>query len=138
MISLSISIRPDCLGGLSITDEFDYWVDTAFYNTKLVYKNSDPSRQNWKRHSDLLRPRASHSSIYMDDQIYHIAGYAKDYNSVMSSKTQYRSEIPATGRKIEVWSDLSGDVRKETEDKLFNYIRPQSFVVSKRWYDNCN
>ena len=74
----------------------------------------------------------------MDKQIYHVAGYAKDYTSAASSETENWTESSSTGRKIELWSDLSGDIKKETEDKLFNYIRPQSFVVSKNWYDNCN
>ena len=127
-------------GGLNLPEIYDPWETPSKYNTNSVYKNSDPATETWERHSDLLRPRASHSTIYMKDQIYHIAGYATDWSSDKSlepEKSQSSFAI-SIGRKVELWKDLTGDEKVETGDILFNYIQPQSFIVSKKWYHNCN
>ena len=67
------------LGGLSYDEEYNPIVDDAAeYNTKLVYKNQNPSEfYSWVRHGELLRPRGAHKSVLMDDQVFHCAGYAK-------------------------------------------------------------
>ena len=53
-------------------------MDSAHFNTKEVYKNIDPSAgEPWIQHGSLLRPRANHDTVLMENQIYHVAGYAK-------------------------------------------------------------
>ena len=57
----------------------DQWEDSAVYNVKAVWRIQDALKGTWQKHNDLLRPRANHNTIFMKNQVYHIAGYAKDY-----------------------------------------------------------
>ena len=52
--------------------------------------------------------------------------------------TQDYSTSPSTqtGRRVEKWEDKNGSRKLESEDKLFNYVSPQSFIVSEKWYKN--
>ena len=116
------------IGGINFDENYDQWTDSARYNTKLVYRNADPAESQWEKHADLLRPRASHSTVLVNDQVFHIAGWAKDYSvtpSVLNS------------RKVEKWEQLSGDTKIESRDVFFNYVSPQSFIVTESWYRNC-
>ena len=111
-------------------ENYDDWNDKSIYNTKLVYRNADPSKENWELHSSLLEPRAFHNTINLNNQLYHIAGYARGFDDPFDT-------YPVTGRKVEVWESIVGDNKTKTEDKLYNYIHPQSFIVSDTWYKNC-
>ena len=82
----------------------------------------------WEVHSELLRPRASHNTLVMNDQVFHIGGYAKDYSV---------SPIVSNGRRVEKWEQLAGDTKMESGDVLFNYNSPQSFIVDQAWYRYC-
>ena len=117
------------IGGLKLDENYDEWTDSAKLNTKLVYRNADPAENQWERHSDLLRPRATHSTVLMEDQVFHIAGHAKDFSV---------SPPVLNGRRVEKWEQLAGDTKIESADILYNYICPQSFIVDESWYRNCS
>ena len=75
----------------------------------------------------MKRPRAKHNTVRMGGQVFHIAGYAKDYSV---SPTQNN------GRRVEKWENMnpSASQKVETGDQLFNYVSPQSFIVTEEWY----
>jgi len=115
-------------GGLNYDEDYDEWQDSALFNTHRVYKNRDPTQNyQWETHANLKRARAKHNTVWMGGQIYHVAGYAKDYSTSPSTQT---------GRRVEKWEDKNGSKKLESEDVLFNYVSPQSFIVSENWYKN--
>merc|ERR1719410_115476 len=118
-------------GGLNYGEYInDQWEDSAVYNVKAVWRIQDALKGTWQKHNDLLRPRANHNTVFMKDQVYHIAGYAKDYSV---------SPPVNNGRRVEKWDCLGEDCgttsnKVESEDRLFNYIAPESFLVKEEWY----
>ena len=73
-----------------------------------------------------MRPRERHSTVEMGGQLFHIAGHAKDYSMGVTN-----------GRRVEKWLDITGETKRESGDILFNYISPQSLIVSDDWYHLC-
>ena len=72
------NLWPFFQGGLSYDENYDQWLDSTHLNSKACYKNVDPAQfYDWTKHGELMRGRSTHNTVYMDGQLYHIAGYAK-------------------------------------------------------------
>ena len=117
------------IGGLVFDENYEKWEDSRLFNTKLVYRNADPAENQWEKHSELLRPRATHTTVLLDDQVFHIAGYALDYSVTPPLENGWR---------VEKWEQLAGDTKIESGDKLYRYKNPQSFIVDENWYKSCS
>ena len=128
-VNITLTKTLSFTGGLKFDENYDQWADQAKFNTKLVYRNADPAENQWERHSDLLRPRARHSTVLVEDQVFHIGGYAKDFSVTPTVLNE---------RRVEKWEQLAGDTKIESADILFNYISPQSFIVDESWYRYCS
>merc|ERR1711931_208072 len=86
---------------------------------KACYKNVDLAQfYEWTKHGELMRGRSTHNTVYMDGQLYHIAGYAKDWTV---------NPPVVNGRRVEKWETPSDSSPKhESQDILYNYNSPQS------------
>jgi len=117
-------------GGLSYDENYDQWLDSTHFNSKACYKNVDPAQfYDWTKHGELMRGRSTHNTVYMDGQLYHIAGYAKDWTV---------NPPVVNGRRVEKWETPSDSSPKhESGDILYNYNSPQSFIVPDEWYHMC-
>jgi len=129
-----VSVRDGYLyvfGGLNYAEYVtDPTLDSAHYNTNKVFKNLDPSQNHeWLPHGDMLKPRANHNSVFFGDQVYHIAGYAKTFNADGSTADN-------TGRRVEKWESLDAPMtdKFESEQELFRFTAPESFIVKEEWY----
>ena len=120
--------KTNILGGLNYgDDQYDQWADSKKFNTKLVYKNHDPSLNlPWESHTSLMKPRQSHNTVELGGQLYHIAGLAKDYSTSDNND-----------RRVEKWLDITGTTKQETEQNLYKYTSPQSLIVSNDWCTLC-
>lgn len=116
--------------------------DSAACNSKKVYRNQDPTNGfSWFDYGDLMKPRSRMHTIIMGEkgqtaQMFHVAGYAK---------VTVNGQTEVTGRSVERWSlnkksqekdiQYSSISKSQSELVLFNYISPQSFVISDVWYN---
>merc|ERR1719197_1663565 len=117
-------------GGLSYDENYDQWLDSTHFNSKACYKNVDPAQfYEWTKHGELMRGRSTHNTVYMDGQLYHIAGYAKDWTV---------NPPVVNGRRVEKWeTPADSSPKHESQDILYNYNSPQSFIVPDDWYHMC-
>ena len=54
----------------------------------------------------------------------------KDYNDP--------NGVVVNGRRVEKWEDTTGTVKIESKDILYNYISPESFIVTEAWWQQCS
>merc|ERR1712212_578681 len=101
----------------------------------------------WLQYGNLLHPRSRQHSILMgtnggSPQLFHVAGYGKvtvDGGSLLNGRMVEKWYIN-TKRERKFKKKSNKDVsfnsinRQESSPLLYNYISPQSFVISDTWY----
>ncbi|CBY14155.1 unnamed protein product [Oikopleura dioica] len=108
-----------------------------FLTIFAIFAISDGLYSNYRRNLMTMLP-------YRQNRVFHVAGYAK--NGVDNDG----NSITVTGRTIEKWwqsgtefeaeemiaPDFS-QIRQQTSQQfLYDFISPQTFIISPEWYNN--